>query len=212
MESEDKNSLFSFGRAKPIDDENSPVLNIQPKNGPKMNVPRGIFHYVDRERDFGSNFKLPDMESPVDFSGRMKTKDNFINGFYIPMPYGMEPFNIQVMQERERDNEMGAAVGMEDRLEMALKRAKRMCKAGPTEECDEMLREYFRMKTEATEEEEAPLLEKLLKLTETVGNSKFRNDKVDGIGVLFGMPGIEPMYWKAKLKKLNNNNIRLGNS
>ena len=68
------------------------------------------------------------------------------------------------MQERERDNEMGAAVGMEDSLEMALKRAKRMCKAGPTEECDEMLREYFRMKTEATEEEEAPLLEKLLKL------------------------------------------------
>lgn len=79
MESEDKNSLFSFGRAKPIDEENSPVLNIQPKNGPKMNVPRGIFHYVDRERDFGSNFKLPDMGSPVDFSGRMKTKDNFVS-------------------------------------------------------------------------------------------------------------------------------------
>lgn len=87
-----------------------------------------------------------------------------INGFFIPMPMGMEPINLQVMQERERDNEMGAAMSVDDQISMALRRARRHCKEGPTMKCDEMLREYYRMKTEASEEEERPLLERLLKM------------------------------------------------
>lgn len=81
MEAVDKSSEFSFGRAKPMNDENSPVLRIKPKNGPEMTVPRGIFHYSDIERNFGSDFRLPAMNNPMDFTGTMKTKDNYVSRF-----------------------------------------------------------------------------------------------------------------------------------
>lgn len=79
LESDDKYSMFSFGRAKAMDEHpDSIMMGIQPGNGPKMTVPRGIFHYSDRERDFGSDFKVPNMGRPIDFNGRMKTKDNSV--------------------------------------------------------------------------------------------------------------------------------------
>lgn len=76
----------------------------------------------------------------------------------------MQPFNIQFMQERERDHEMGAEVEMEDKVSMALRRAKRACKQGYSQKCDDMMEEYEKMKVMASEQEDMPLLERLFKL------------------------------------------------
>ncbi|KAK0429276.1 hypothetical protein QR680_011289 [Steinernema hermaphroditum] len=208
FEMSNQRGSFAFGRVRHVEDLSKPTLTFNAA-GHEMTVPKGMYQYTDRQRDFDSNFRLPDFQSPFDLSGEMKSKDNQINGFYLPMPYGMEPVNIQVVQERERDNALGGSINSDDPLAEALAGAKKLCAKAATVRCDEALQHYYKLRAKQAAEEEAPVVEKMFKLADTVSATGYKNEEQNGLGVLFGLPGMEPMFWQAKLRRFNNNNVKM---
>uniref|UniRef100_A0A0N4ZEZ9 MIF4G domain-containing protein n=1 Tax=Parastrongyloides trichosuri TaxID=131310 RepID=A0A0N4ZEZ9_PARTI len=217
LSSQGSNSLFQFGKVRKIEDFHNPYFNIDPKvmksnNEEKQisSLPKGVYSYIDTERNFNSNFKLPDINNPIDISGSMKSKNNYINGLYLPMPFGFEPVNVQVFRENEQENAIEGTVLSVNEVRKAKEQAKIVCKQGATAECNRLLEKYYTLKSETMHEEDSSLFEKLVKLTDSVGNTGYRNEKKKGLGVLFGLPGMgEPIYWKARFDNIDNNNINL---
>uniref|UniRef100_A0A0N5BPI7 DUF1604 domain-containing protein n=1 Tax=Strongyloides papillosus TaxID=174720 RepID=A0A0N5BPI7_STREA len=212
LSSKGVHSLFQFGKAKKLPNFDEPYINVDSrfnKNNvevPVQVVPKGIYAYTDRQRDFNSNFKLPDIDNPIDISGSMKSKNNYINGLYLPMPFGMEPVNVQLFRENEQENAIEGTFSSEEKVRKAKEKAKVICRKGPTQECDEALEKYYSLMSEDVNDKEMPLFEKLVKLTDTIGSAGYRNDNKKGLGVLFSMPGMEePVYWKARFDNFDDN-------
>lgn len=214
LSSKGTNSLFQFGKAKKVEDFENPSINvdsiINKKNLeiPVQILPKGIYTYMDTERDFNSNFKLPDINNPIDISSSVKSKNNYINGLYLPMPFGMEPVNVQFFRENEQENAVEGAFSSEGKIMKAKEEARIICKKGPTKECDEALEKYYILMSDNVNEKEASLLEKLVKLTDSIGSAGYRNNKKKGLGVLLGLPGMEePVYWKARFDNFDDNSV-----
>uniref|UniRef100_A0AC35UIJ1 Uncharacterized protein n=1 Tax=Rhabditophanes sp. KR3021 TaxID=114890 RepID=A0AC35UIJ1_9BILA len=209
MSSLGKNSLFQFGRARKTEDFKNPTIIVDDKSLPQpITLPKGIFSYTDNERSFDSNFKLPDLDNPIDISGRVGSKNNNINGFYLPMPFGLEPVNIQLFRENERENSMEGAFSAEDKVKSSLDRARRLCRSGITADCNAAFEEYYLIKNAAIDENEAPIHEKILKMGDSIGRSGYANEQRRGLGVLFGMPGMaEPVFMKARFDNFDNNYV-----
>jgi len=201
--------IFQF-RNSAAQDFNQPIeANFQGAEAP-VSVPRGIFHYSMRESGIGSNFKVPDYDdfSAVQLGGKFRTKDSTIDGFYLPMPLGMDPINFQLIRAREKLNELQTSPDSES-VEEAYSKMRRECKFEATVNCEESMRRYYEIKMKDEEEAESPIHEKLLKLSDVLSRAKIRNDESNDLGVLFSAPGISPIGWHTNMAKLNRNHIKV---
>lgn len=65
-----------------------------------MQIPKGVYHYSERTNDFNSEAAIPQINHPFQASGSLKSRANNLNGFYFPMPFGMDPINLQLITEQ----------------------------------------------------------------------------------------------------------------
>uniref|UniRef100_A0AC34R5J2 Uncharacterized protein n=1 Tax=Panagrolaimus sp. JU765 TaxID=591449 RepID=A0AC34R5J2_9BILA len=172
-------------------------------------VPRGIFHYSMRESGMGSNFKVPDSEdlTAVQVGGKFRTKDSMVDGFYLPMPMGMDPINFQLIRAKEKFNELQTKDA--ESAADAYNKMQSECRFEATIACEESMRRYYELKVERESEEQAPIHEKLLKLSDVLSRAAVVNDENNDMGVVFSAPGIQPIGWHTNMAKLNRNNIRI---
>ncbi|KAF8365328.1 hypothetical protein PRIPAC_83157 [Pristionchus pacificus] len=87
-------------------------------NGRAIQVPKGVFHYVESGQNFEGGFKLPNPGEELDpmrmISELMQTASKAQNdkktmsGIYVPMPFGMRPLNLQISQSGSN------SIGFED--------------------------------------------------------------------------------------------------
>ncbi|VDN42810.1 unnamed protein product [Gongylonema pulchrum] len=93
-----RHGSFVFGRAsKPVN--RHAFVKIPLGDGKTMQVPKGIFHYAERSQHFDTDAAVPQLEHPFKASGAYKSQISNVNGIYLPMPFGMDPINLQLLTE-----------------------------------------------------------------------------------------------------------------
>lgn len=80
------------------------------------------------------------------------------------MPYGMDPINLQLFREVQRDKEIAGTAGYAEEAERALARARSLCRRAATADCDTALQKYYELRMAQKNDDESPLHEKLLRL------------------------------------------------
>jgi hypothetical protein len=171
-----------------------------------------------------------------------------MNGIYIPMPFGMEPINIQVLTENVDGTSVGSAVGtdamhsMDEESKMpehrALHLAKDACKSfdDNRQRCDEALKRYYRVRRRIRQQrlvdrdDTSSLSRSLIDVLmpqlsahvdrqlhidgddqpRTLGVARNTITDRDGIGVIIGFPGFEPIYVGGTINNDKNDAFNVG--
>uniref|UniRef100_A0A7E4UW08 DUF1996 domain-containing protein n=1 Tax=Panagrellus redivivus TaxID=6233 RepID=A0A7E4UW08_PANRE len=202
---------YEYEEAEPVVPYDAPVQARFAGMKDPVAVPHGVFHYAKHESDIGSKFRLPDETnpSPFDVGGRLSTKDSTIDGFYLPMPMGMDPINFQLMRAVEKTRELDTAPEEVMTADEAYSDMKVKCRLEADSGCEEAMRRYYDLKLDQSIEESAPVHEKLIKLSDILSRAAIRNDESNDIGVLFGAPGFKPISFHTNLGQLSRSNIRV---
>ncbi|VDN43552.1 unnamed protein product [Gongylonema pulchrum] len=92
--------------------------------------------------------------------------------------------------------------GISERVQRALAEARKRCLKMANVACEQALRKYYALRAKQIEQDDAPVQEQLLRIgTELLGELGSRVLDYNGLGVLVGMPGIEPVYMGAALDR-----------
>ncbi|GMR55074.1 hypothetical protein PMAYCL1PPCAC_25269, partial [Pristionchus mayeri] len=143
-------------------------------NGRAVQVPKGVFHFVETEQNFEGGFKLPNPGEELDpmrmISELMQTASKAQNdkksmsGIYVPMPFGMRPLNLQISQSgsnsiafedearppspeglrRKEPTDGKNNMNMSPEARDRLESARLQCIGDDIDECDRALDSYFR--------------------------------------------------------------------
>ena len=131
-------------------------------------MPKGIFHYRKTETGLKNEFKVPeaDISDPAQLASELintaiaesSHRQESVSGVQIPLPFGLEPLNIQLNQDFETkvgvdhessiiapDEESATVISRENRrpsLELdsrarkALEKTRRVCLQESQKKCD----------------------------------------------------------------------------
>ncbi|GMT01910.1 hypothetical protein PENTCL1PPCAC_24084, partial [Pristionchus entomophagus] len=77
-------------------------------NGHAVQVPKGVFHFVESAQNLEGGFKVPDPGEELDpmrmiselmqTASKAQNEKKTMSGIYVPMPFGMRPLNLQISQ------------------------------------------------------------------------------------------------------------------
>lgn len=197
---------FAVGTFK---DENEygaqPFLQI-PVDGEKLAVPKAFYHYSEQGMRAKANFGIPDDEQLMNTDTLFVNNRKDINGIYLPLP-NMDPINLHFINQRtyEKGLDTNAHELNPDR---ELFRAKRICKTMSDVECEKALLRYHRVKSDHVRKARQPLHEQLLGLAELTSSARVHDKEGEGLGVVVGLPGYEPLYVGANMGVDNDYNVR----
>ncbi|VDM81617.1 unnamed protein product [Strongylus vulgaris] len=136
----------------------------------------------------------------------MKNNRKEINGVYLPLP-NMDPINLHFITQKtfEKGIDTSAQDGTPNG---ALEAAKRICLLHSEIECEEALLNYHRTKAQSLRQQSKPLHQQLLNLGDLTSYSALRDREGEGMGVVVGVPGYDPVYVGAALNA--NKDTKLG--
>ncbi|CCD69312.1 uncharacterized protein CELE_W03F11.5 [Caenorhabditis elegans] len=132
-------------------------------------VPRGIYHFSDTDRDIESSFKIPDFEAldPIRLASdlmssamKVDTKRKTLAGIQMPFSLTGRPMNLQIDGEshdavslvddpKKRNNEKSMEVRRSDMTpdsRRAFLRARQVCLEQSADSCDEALDTFHRVR------------------------------------------------------------------
>jgi hypothetical protein len=73
-------------------------------DGSTVQVPRGFYQATDVQTEVDNTMQLPNVADPMSLFQRTiggktveRTRTANTNGLYVPMPFGIQPINIQVL-------------------------------------------------------------------------------------------------------------------
>ncbi|CAB3407486.1 unnamed protein product [Caenorhabditis bovis] len=183
-----------------------PYLEI-PVNGEKLAVPKAFYHYSENQVSAGANFGLPDASQLLATNSKIVNNRKEINGIYLPIP-NMEPINLHFINQRVFEKGIDTKA-REESPESVLFRAKRACLMETESECERQLLEYHRVKSEQLKMQRMPLHEQLMELGRLSSTAKLVDKQGDGLGVVVGVPGYDPLYIGAELGHDNGHDLNI---
>ncbi|CCD73384.1 Peptidase M23 [Caenorhabditis elegans] len=183
-----------------------PFLQI-PVDGEKLTVPKAFYHYSENEMSAGGSFGLPDETRLLDTDGKFVNNRKEINGIYLPLP-NMEPINLHFVNQKVFEKGIDTRAH-EESPESVLHRAKMICLTGSEFECERQLLKYHRAKSEALRRDRMPLHEQLMELGQLSSSAKIHDKEGNGMGVVVGMPGYDPLYIGANLGHDNDQHLNI---
>ncbi|CAI5439413.1 unnamed protein product [Caenorhabditis angaria] len=196
---------FSFGTIENGENYGArPFLEI-PVDGKKLTVPKAFYHYTENEMSAGANFGIPDDARLMQTDSLFVNNRKEINGIYLPLP-NMDPINLHFINEKIFEKGIDTKAH-EESPESVLHRAKMLCLHGSETECEKQLLKYHRVKSEAIRRERMPLHEQLMELGSLSSSAKLHDKEGNGMGVVVGVPGYDPMYIGANLGHDNGQNL-----
>ncbi|GMT29364.1 hypothetical protein PFISCL1PPCAC_20661, partial [Pristionchus fissidentatus] len=143
-------------------------------NGRSVQVPRGVFHFVETEQNFDGGFKVPNPGEELDpmhmiselmqTASKAQTDKRTMSGIYVPMPFGMKPINFQIAQSgsnsiafedearpptpeglrRQEPADKNHSLNMSPEARERLEEARLQCIGDDVDDCDKALDSYFR--------------------------------------------------------------------
>lgn len=109
---------FIFGPTDFIPDPpREAYLPVKTSNGDTYMVPKIFYSKFNSDSNFKGNIKTPDFTNPFnlvnDFlstGGKAVKTDNTLGGIYVPMPFGISPLAVQLMNQDDFDD--GGNIGL----------------------------------------------------------------------------------------------------
>ncbi|EGT32874.1 hypothetical protein CAEBREN_16442 [Caenorhabditis brenneri] len=204
---EEDDLKFSFGTIEHGQNYGArPYLQI-PVDGEKLTVPKAFYHYSENEMSAGASFGLPDETRLLDTDGLFVNNRKEINGIYLPIP-NMDPINLHFVNQKVFEKGIDTRAH-EESPESVLHRAKMICLTGSEIECERQLLKYHRAKSETLRRERMPLHEQLMELGQLSSSAKIHDKEGNGLGVVVGMPGYDPLYIGANLGHDNDQDLNI---
>ncbi|VDN03718.1 unnamed protein product [Thelazia callipaeda] len=198
-----KFASFVLGRAsKPV--HKHAFIEVPLPDGKVLQVPKGIYHYSERSQHFDTDAAIPQLERPFQAFGSHKTHINNVNGVYLPLPFGMDPINLQFITEQTKGGSLTSDVksGIDGRVRQALNDVRKKCFKMVDRACELALTKYYEARAMQIEQDDTTLQEKLLQMgTDVITELGSKTLDYNGLGVLVGMPGIEPVYLGAGMDR-----------
>ncbi|CAD6184554.1 unnamed protein product [Caenorhabditis auriculariae] len=178
-----------------------------PVDGQKLTVPKSFYHYSEREMAANAKFGVPDEAELIETDTLFVDNRKEINGLYLPLP-NMEPINLHFINQRTFEKGLDTTAH-EESPSSFLHQAKTICRSKSERECEAALLKYHRAKSHQLRRERQPLHEQLLTLGELSSSAKVRDREGEGLGVVVGVPGYDPLYLGAALGHDNSHDLKV---